>query len=458
MNVLKQGDSNVAKIINKKKLSADAQYRVSLYCYPYAENGRYLLKNMLSFEVVELTEHEWRAFQQIKNAPVSYDHIAQNGLEQLALTRYIVETEYNEVKQYQQTIFLLKTMAGRKKGLSGYTIFPTTGCNARCVYCYEEGYAVKTMTTEIADRLVDFICETRHDDTVKIHWFGGEPTAARHIIKYICEKLQERDVPYKSTMVTNASLVTKELAHECKELWHLKRVQVSLDGAREDYTPRKNYFNPEKHNYDVVMQAIHYFAGEDIKVNLRVNVDFGNIDRIEQFLRDIKAEFGDMKNISLYLAPLFQEKGKDSILELHRRIFELQDYMKQIGITQGKVDHETVRIRTNYCMADVVDKSVVITPDGVFNNCEHLPEAQTWGNIFDGVTDQAKLDELRAAPKVDEQCAKCPFLPECTPFYKTGCPGWFERCYEYHCMKTEYALHNLLKGVNTETDDDDEEV
>ena len=112
----------------------------------------------------------------------------------------------------------------------------------------------------------------------------------------------------------------------------------------------------------------------------------------------------------------------------------------------------------NYCMADSMDKTVVITPDGVFNNCEHLPEAQTWGNIFDGVTDRSKFDELRITPKIDEKCAKCQFLPECTPFYKNGCPGWFEKCYEYHCIKTEHTMHSLLEGVNTETDDDDEEI
>ena len=111
----------------------------------------------------------------------------------------------------------------------------------------------------------------------------------------------------------------------------------------------------------------------------------------------------------------------------------------------------------NYCMADSLDKSVVVTPDGIFNNCEHLPENNSWGNIFDGVTNRTKYDELCAAPKIDEKCAKCPFLPECTPFYKNGCTGWFDKCYEYNCMKTEYALKNLMNGVNEREDDDEDD-
>ncbi len=459
MKIIKTGDSNAVKVINRKKLSDEAEYRLSLYAYLYSENGRYLIRNTLTFEVTELTETEWNAVRQIKAATVNYDFITENGLEQLAMSRYIVETDYDEIHQYKQTVFLIRTMAGNKKGLSSYVIFPTTGCNARCVYCYEEGYAVKTMTTETADRLVDFICETRYNDIVKLRWFGGEPLANARIISYICRALQERGVSYKSSMVTNASLLTKELAHEAKELWRLERVQVSLDGAKEDYAVRKNYYDPEKHNFDVVMQAIHYFADEGIKVNLRVNADFDNIARIPDFLRGIKAEFGDMENIWLYIAPLYQVQHSEHCLELHREIFKLTDLQRALGISKtARAENAAARLRMNYCMADSLDKSVVITPDGIFNNCEHLPESQSWGNIFDGVIDKAKFDELSKASRIDEKCVECPFLPECTPFYKNGCPGWFEKCYEYHCMRTEYAMHSLINGLDTGTDDDNEEI
>ena len=458
MKILTRCDSRVAKIINKKRLEEGAKYRASQFLYTYNEGGRYLLRNTLTKETVELTQNEWEAFSQLIENGADCGFIESNGLTQLALSRFIVESKCDDIQQYQTVIFLLKTMAREKKGLKSYTIFPTTGCNARCVYCYEEGYAVRNMTPEIADRLIDFICETRHDDTVSLRWFGGEPLVGANIIRRICNGLQERGVPYKSSMVTNASLITKELAHEAKELWNLESVQVSLDGAREDYTPRKNFYNPEKHNYDVVMQAIHYLADEGIKVKLRVNFDWENLDRLSSFFREIKAKFGDMENISLYIAPLYQVQHTDSITDLYRRMFELEDEMKSLGLSKSSRDHETVRIRVNYCMADSIDKCIVITPDGIFNNCEHLPETHTWGNIFEGVTDQKKFDELKKPMPVDAKCARCPFLPQCTPFYKNGCPGWFEKCYEYNCMKTEHALHNLLKGENSETDYDDEEV
>lgn len=72
--------------------------------------------------------------------------------------------------------------------------------------------------------------------------------------------------------------------------------------------------------YDVVMKAIHYLADEGIKVNMRVNFDWKNIDRLSIFFREIKAEFGNNDNISLYIAPLFQVQHTDSITDLYRSV------------------------------------------------------------------------------------------------------------------------------------------
>ena len=241
MKIMKTGIRNVAKLIDTKKISIERKYRLSYYIYLYEENNMYLIQNTMTNEIMELSSSEWSAVKDLCSEPQDYDYLEQNGIIELAEKRYIVETDYNELKQYQQVVFLLKTMSGEKKGISSYTILPTTGCNARCVYCYEEGFAIKNMTPETADRVVSYICETRQEDQIRLHWFGGEPLSKPSIIRQICTQLNERGVPFKSTMVTNASLITKELAHEAKELWNLKKVQVSLDGVKSDYSIRKNY-------------------------------------------------------------------------------------------------------------------------------------------------------------------------------------------------------------------------
>ena len=259
-------------------------------------------------------------------------------------------------------------------------------------------------------------------------------------------------------MITNASLITKEIAHEANNLWNLKKVQVSLDGDRADYEKRKNYFAPQKHNYDVVMRSIHYLADEGVKVSLRVNFDGENLSNMKKFLDEIKAEFGDMENISLHFAMLYQEKNKDTCIDLYKKMFELNNYIHETGIPHGSKIENSVRLKLNYCMADSMDKNIVIDPDGNFYNCEHLPENNTWGNIFDGITDKACFDELNKPVDIDEKCRHCCFLPQCTPFYKNGCPGWFEHCCEYKCLKTEYSLQQLLKFAEKNGENHDENI
>jgi radical SAM protein with 4Fe4S-binding SPASM domain len=450
MIVIKNGDEKVTRIINKKAVKEDAVYRLSRHIYPYSFNGRHLIVNMMSYEVIELTEQEWDAVMKMKDTAVSISHIRAHGLEQLVLSRYIVEDSHDEIKQYQQTVFLLKTMSGGKKGLSTYTVFPTTGCNARCTYCYEEGYTVKTMTVDTADKLVDFICKTRYNDIIKLRWFGGEPLVNADIIRHICSALSERGVPYTSSMITNASLVTKELAHEARELWKLEKVQVSVDGAKEDYEKRKRYVSPQKYNYESLMQAIHFLADEGIKVSLRCNYDKENIPGLKSMIDDLEKEFGGMKNVSVYFHILYQENFKDDYVSQLKAIDDICEYAEEKGLTQENGLRQG--FRANNCMADSMDNTIVISPDGTFFNCEHLPEGATWGNIFDGVTDKEKYNELKAVRPLEKECAECCFLSLCTSFRKKNCPDTPKYCREEKQVKIERYLRSLIRKTDKNND------
>ena len=131
----------------------------------------------------------------------------------------------------------------------------------------------------------------------------------------------------------------------------------------------------------------------------------------------------------------------------------LTDYFASIGVIKGGFFNKDSKFKVNYCMADSMDKTIGIGPDGELNNCDSLLEQNVWGNIFDGVTNQTKFNELYSSAEIDERCKKCCFLPQCTPFYRQRCPLYISECYEYKCMRTEYSLHTLLKG-EPETEDD----
>lgn len=457
IDILKVGAGNATKLIRQKESRSDTEYRLSLYAYPFSEDGRYLLLHTLTGEVLELTAAEWAVILQFREAPRDYALIARRDLTELAEKRYLVETDHNEVHAYAQALFLIKTAKGQRSGFSTYNILPTTGCNARCVYCYEEGMPVQTMTEATSDRLIDFICDTKDEGQVKLRWFGGEPLAAASVIRRVCAALEGRDVDFSSVIVTNASMVTRELAHEAKERWHLKAAQVSLDGAREDYALRKRYVQPKMHNYDGVMRAIRHLADEGVRVRLRVNVDAENLPRVEGFLDEMGAAFGGQRNITLYLATLFQAQGSADYASLQGAVFALREKIRALGLGRPSGVTKAGRMSLNYCMADSMDRSIVIMPDGRFFHCEHIPAWQSWGNIFDGVTDPALLEALRRPHEIDPDCARCPFLPQCTPFKRRGCPDCpasAEECRLLQRLETQDMLRQLLRGVIPEADDD----
>lgn len=429
MKQITKPNEKVIAIIKTNNLKIK-NMRFARWTIPFSENGVNLMKNIFSGEIVSLTDEEFAAPERV---------------EELVKRRFVVPKDYDEAERYLETVKLIKLMQAEKPGLRTYTILPTTACNARCTYCYEEGYAVKTMTSETVERLIDFICETRCEDKITLSWFGGEPLVCADTISYICRELDKRGVPFKSRMITNASLITKELAHEAKEVWNLKKVQVSLDGDKRDYTERKRYVDPVKYNYETVMRAIHYLAGEDIKVTLRVNFDRESIGRLRSFLDEIKGEFGEDKNVTLYLSALYQENSKPYFIELEREMFEINRYIDELGINNVEREQHATSFRLNSCMADCLDKSIVIHPDGRFFDCEHLPEGHSWGNIFEGVTDQALFDKLLALHPLDDKCRECAYLPQCTTFFRHGCPGWFDTCAEYQALKTEYELRKLAE-------------
>ena len=196
---------------------------------------------------------------------------------------------------------------------------------------------------------------------------GGEPLLGHKLISYMCRKLKENDIDFESTMITNCSLVTEELAKEISEHWNMKRIQVSLDGDKADYEKRKRYYVPDKHNYETVIRGIRFLAAEGLKIKLRCNVDGNNIDGLAAFVDQLKADIGNIENINLYLSPLFGVDKCRPSEDLFVIMSALTDYCRSIGLSKNSHNADA-KFKVNYCMADSMDKTIGIGPDGEFCN------------------------------------------------------------------------------------------
>ncbi len=438
------GDVRAVKYIRKKELNQEAYYRLCSYTYLFSEKGKHLVQNMLSGQIVRLNEQEWAALEQIREGQKRYAFLEEHGLTELALARVLVETDWDEMEQYFLMVQVLRSLSREKPGVKSYTILPTTGCNARCVYCFEEGIAVKTMTAATADRTADYIAKTRWEDTVFFQWFGGEPLCAPGIISRICRRLTERGIQFRSKITTNGTLLTPAMADEAKEIWHLEEAQLSLDGAREDYDKRKAFPHPDGTEYDRALAAAEYLLDRGIRVTLRLNFDAENLPRLYSFCEEMKQRFGGRGDaFRIYPALLQQTRFLEDLIAINKERDKLVQYLGEKELLGSKMNEKPFRLPLHQCMADSMGKHVVIDPEGTVFNCDNLPGPLPRGSIFN---DDVPMDGADCFMTMAAECRHCCFLPMCTPHYRSSCPLWFEGCFKIACQRTDDQLRKLISG------------
>lgn len=440
MRLLNSPDSRIIKLLGRNKVEQDRVYRLSKYAYCKSFRDRHYIKSTMTGGIYELSDEEWAVVDPSADLIIQGSDIEEAGLAELVSGCVLVYSTDDDYSRYRFAVTALKAM-DRSRGVKTYTILPTTACNARCVYCYEQGMKFSTMSETTADKVIDFILKTKRSDEITLCWFGGEPLVAANIINRICTGLNEKGVSFKSRIITNASLFTPELLDTAVNVWHLKRAQVSVDGSKSDYEARKLFCSPKIHNYEYLLKTIGIMLDAGLEVTLRCNFDQGNIEGMYSFWEDINNLYGASDKLRVYSSMLFQAQKDPSCIDLHKRYLELRTEAAKKGMKFLRFKGSECKMKTNFCMADSDGKCIVIGPDGNLYNCEHLPGNTSCASIFD---EDIKLgSDPRASLEADDKCRECPFLPECTPFCKHGCPDWFEYCREFKCVETDEQIKRL---------------
>ena len=338
---------------------------------------------------------------------------------------YMLVPEGKDECRFYESISALMRAYHQKKGYRGYTVLPTMACNARCVYCYEQGRPQNGMTAETAEQTLRFILSTHAEETVNIGWFGGEPLLRPDVLSRICRGLMEAGVRYETTMISNGSLVTPDIVENMTGLWNLRHVQISMDGAEEDYIRRKCYGQP-RDDYHTVLNGIGLMARAGIRVTVRCNVDEENWPGVPSFLRDLSAAIEAKDNVAVYFCPLNEVRSGDNDLDLWEKILAARAAVMKAGFRAGDSILGNGVFRIFHCMADM--NNVVIGPDGSLYPCEHCPPAARFGDIWHGVTDEAARRAFCRTDQTREKCRRCPYLPLCTSF--ACCPVQDTHCRE----------------------------
>ena len=395
------------KLLEKSSLTGTlGPYRPSAYCITERIPEGILLFNNLTKAMALLSEAEW-------------EQAADGGdpLPELVGHGFFVPIDHDDKKLCRQMRAVAKMLLPASKKITGYTIFTTTDCNARCFYCFEKNARRIPMSRAVAEKAASFIVAHCGGKTVALSWFGGEPLYNREAIDIICTRLREKGVAFRSSMVSNGYLFDEETVRTALEDWQLEKVQITLDGTEEVYNRAKAYIYKGVNAFERVISNIHLLLGAGIRVSIRLNIDIYNADNLLELATYLAQEFQGEKNLNVYVHPLFGDTlhfGVDDPSRravIYEKIAQIQQLLEKGGLC--RTSRFTRVIKTSQCMADN-PQSLTILPTGQLGKCEHCTDEYFVGHLdTPDEMDQAELAAFQASYPEIEECNSCPLYPDC---------------------------------------------
>ena len=428
-------DEALSKLLPAQEPQTGVNYVPSQFAVTFMHNGKRYAFHTLTRQLLETD---------LKTAVES-----NSGKEALIRGLFLVPEGKDECAYYRSVSALMRTFA-QKQGTRAFTILPTLGCNARCVYCYEEGMKPISMTAETADAVVRYIVETHATDPVKITWFGGEPLLRPDIIDRVSEGLQKAGMRYRSGMVSNGSLITPEIIEKMKGLWNVTWIQISVDGCEEDYIARKRYVGYRDY-YRSVMRSIGDMSEAGIGVTVRCNTEESVWDGVPKLLKDLSETVAHKKNVRVYFSPLHcVRRGPDAYTQWEKNL-AVRTMIREAGFEPFTQFGSNLTFKVFYCMAD--GGSVVIGPDGKLYPCDHCDPDTCFGDVFRGTTNEAVRTEFCRTDRIREKCRTCAYLPCCTGF--AACPVQDADCRRIRELCIVSALKDFIDRKTITADGDD---
>ena len=406
MQIIYQTANPFDQLLKKQKMVSGQNYRPMYYVVEQPVDEGLLLYHTMTKALLLLTPEEAETY---KTSPTA--------LTQLIEEWFLVPQSHDDRLLSRQIRDVARMLEKKTGAITSYTILTTTDCNARCFYCYELGHPRVPMSEDTAIKTANYIINHCKGEKVSIQWFGGEPLYNKPIISMISRQLKEAGIDYHSTMVSNGYLFDDSILTEAKDLWHLKKVQITLDGTEQTYNRCKAYIYKDVNAYRRVIGNIHKLQDAGIHVSIRLNIDMHNAENLSELADELHQEFREPKGISVYLHVLFEEaKGSKAIHDEEKRKFvfdqikDIEAKLKEYGFT--KPSRLNRQIKTNRCMADN-DNSVLIVPNGHIGKCEHYTEDHYVGHIGNKGWDTQMMDNLKETHDEIDACTTCFNYPDC---------------------------------------------
>lgn len=418
MEILQSMTFNVSRFLGKQRVTFGTYVPSNYNYFVQRKDSVLIVYNSFTRVTAIINQLQWDALHACK---VIYDeaHPISHDVSDLISNRLLVPKNIDEEKDYLALYDIVSGMS-IDHSVDSYTVLTTTGCNARCFYCFEADFRAQVMLKNTAEAVAEYMIKNSNGKMISIHWFGGEPLCNTAAIDTICDILKKNNVPFTSSMTSNGFAFTKQIVENAAENWNLKFVQITFDGLHDEHNRRKNFYQSESDPFINTIQNIHELLKVGIGVSIRINFDSDNLTQIPELVDYFAVEFSGEKRISAYPAALYEDcsawkpdRNADEQIRLIR---------EQVRLTQYIRDHFHVGEKSvakgfsmYYCGANN-KKHRTINPNGSFSVCHNVGDNVTYGSVFDGITDDEKFRKWTENSRLREKCKDCIWLPECTAF------------------------------------------
>ena len=316
--------------------------------------------------------------------------------------------------------------------IQGITILPTTDCNARCFYCFEEGIERYSMSKETAQHTIEFIKHFYNDKELAIAWFGGEPLLNFPIIEFITLELKKLGYDLNTHITTNGSLLTREMLDFFVKNYTHTSFQITLDGVDEDYYKAKRYIDiSPKDAFNRVLDSIKMVLKANLPIQVRINFLPSKIEEAKQTYAKVLELLSDvdLSNLYLYMAPLNVKNDNEIISRFtcngsEHPYLQLVKTQNAAGFPLNSIVYEKnnrllggFNLMPNCASCGIItNKRIIVDADGTLYKCHRLTGRKDWatGNVIDGVDKNCYSYRYFTSPYIDEDsCKKCNILPIC---------------------------------------------
>lgn len=404
--------------------------RFSNLVHELHREGVVCLYNALNMHTFFITENDFLGLKDMVSQGIIDDSPLMMGLLKYF---FVVNDDFNEddhVEKINDSIF-------KGVNIRVMVLHMSDFCNLRCKYCFIEGnigkdYKRQLMSMEVVKRSIDWFTELLHDyqgtASPSIVFYGGEPLTNWNTIKYALEYLHEKKEKIDTVLITNGTLVTKEIAETLKK--YNVYVSVSLDGSQE-CTDVNRLYQDGRGAYADTVNGIRILRAAGVEPSVSSVLAKENVGKAKQimkyFAEDLCIKALGFNHVSIVPNQSYYDDKYE--IDFAQALIDVQEEIqaKYPDIFERRMNHKINCFTKKLLLrADCTGcgEQVSISPRGEVGICQgYMGSRKTFHNTvfnkdFAPKNDPVFIEWSKRSPLKMKECRKCIALATCGG----GCP------------------------------------